>query len=477
MNASDKYEIVIGLEVHTQVTTQTKIFCACGTKFGVEPNTQVCPVCLGFPGVLPVLNKKVIEQGIKTCLMFGFEINHHNQFARKNYFYPDLPKGYQISQFDLPIGINGKVRIYPNGNEKLIRIHRVHMEEDAGKSMHASHGSSVDFNRTGVPLLEIVSEPDIRSSEEAVLYLKKIKQSLLYAGISDCNMEEGSLRCDANVSIRPKGSQFLGTKTEIKNVNSFRYIQKAIDFEVERQIQVVEEGGKIVQETRLYDSSKGVTRPMRSKEEAHDYRYFPDPDLVPVEISTEMIEAVKKNLPEHPDAKLERFMSQYGLPLYDAEVLTQELRVADFFETCMKKLTNAKLASNWIMSELMREWNQRGEDPASSTIALDCFVDLIQLIDSGKISGKIAKDVLPLMFETKKNPKTIVEEKGWFVIDNTQEIKQWVQEVLSENEASVNDFKNGKDKAFGFLVGQLMKKSKGKADPKVVNELLREALS
>ena len=472
-----EFEPIIGLEVHTQLKTNSKIFCGCSTEFGKEPNTQVCPVCLGYPGVLPVMNEEVVRLAIKACIMMNFTINRFNKMDRKNYFYPDLPKAYQISQFDLPIGIHGKVRIVTEEGPKEIAVTRVHMEEDAGKLMHSAEGSVIDFNRTGVPLLEIVSEPEIKSSAEACLYLKKIKQILEYAGISDCNMEEGSLRCDANVSVRPKGETKLGTKTEIKNVNSFRFVQKAIDFEIERQIGILKEGGRIVQETRLFDSNSGKTRSMRSKEEAHDYRYFPEPDLVPIVISEERIESIRKELPEVPDAKMKRFTEQYGLSEYDANLLTGELSTADYFEECARHAKNYKLISNWMMSEVTREWNERRQTGLTSPVKPSQLAELVNLIESGKISGKIAKDVLPFMFETGKNPSAIVEEKGLSVISDVSALEKIIQDVVRSNPQIVNDYKNGKEKAIGSLVGQVMKASKGKADPKLVNELLKKELS
>lgn len=472
-----EFEPVIGLEVHTQLKTRSKIFCNCSTEFGKPPNTQVCPVCLGYPGVLPVMNEDVVRRAVKTSLMMHFTINRFNKMDRKNYFYPDLPKAYQISQFDMPIGSCGKVTIMTETGPKDIHITRVHMEEDAGKLMHGESGSMVDYNRTGVPLLEIVSEPDIFSSGDAYLYLKKIKQILEYGDISDCNMEEGSLRCDANVSVRPKGETKLGTKTEIKNVNSFRYVQKAIDFEIERQIQVLKEGGRVVQETRLFDASTGKTRTMRSKEEAHDYRYFPEPDLAPIVISDALIEEVKKEMPEHPDDKAARFVSQYGLSDYDASLLTAELVTANYFEECAKLCSNYKLISNWMMSELTRELNNRNLTAAQSPITPKALAELINLIEKGKISGKIAKDVLPLMFESGKSPSVIVEEKGLTVISDTGAIEKIIQDVLQANQQIVADYKGGKERAMGALVGQVMKASKGKASPQMVNELLKKALT
>jgi len=473
-----KYEIVIGLEVHAQAKTKTKIFCGCSTKFGALPNTQICPVCTGYPGVLPVMNEEVVNLGIKACLMLDFEINKFNKMDRKNYFYPDLPKAYQISQFDKPIGINGKLKIIKeNGEKKEIAITRVHMEEDAGKLTHTSDGSLVDFNRGGTPLLEIVSEPDLRSSEEAYLYLKKLKQILEYAEISDCNMEEGSLRCDANVSIREKGETELGVKTEIKNLNSFKFVQKAIDYEVQRQIAIIEDGDRVIQETRLFNPDTGKTKLMRSKEEAHDYRYFPDPDLVPIVITDEQIEEIKKTLPSTPDKKAELFQKEFNLPAYDALVLTKDLETASYFEKCCKGSTNYKVISNWMMGELIRDLNEKGIPIEASLVKPEQLSELVDLIDSGKISGKIAKDVFKEMAESGKNPSVIVKEKGLEVISDESELDNIIQKVLMDNEQSVNDFKSGKGKALGFLVGQVMKATKGKASPQVVNQLLKKALS
>ncbi len=477
MSTNTEFEVVIGLEVHTQMKTKTKIFCDCLTLFGQAPNSQVCPVCLGYPGVLPVMNEKVIELAVKTCLMMGFEINRQNKMDRKNYFYPDLPKGYQISQFDKPIGVRGAVKIVSEEGVRDIRVNRVHIEEDAGKSLHMDTSTWVDFNRTGVPLLEIVSEPDIRSSKEAVFYLKKIKQILEYGGVSDCNMEEGSLRCDANVSVRLKGETKLGTKAEIKNINSFRYVQKAIDFEVERQIAILKEGGRVIQETRQYNSTTGVTKPMRSKEEAHDYRYFSEPDLVFNVITEEWIEKLKKTLPETPDQKCERFEKQYALPLYDSSVLTADQSAAHFFEEGAKICKNPKMLSNWIMAELMREWNELKVTPEKSPVSPANLAELVNCIEEGKISGRIAKDVFSEMIKTRKNPSQIVQEKGLSLISNISEIESLIANVLKTNDKSVQDFKSGKKNAFGFLVGQIMKSSQGKADPKTVNELLQKTLN
>ncbi len=473
----DKYETVIGLEVHVQLKTNTKIFCSCSTTFGQPPNTQVCPICLGYPGVLPVLNEEVVSKAIKTCLMLDFKINNFNKLDRKNYFYPDLPKNYQISQFDLPVGIQGKLQITTSKGLKIINITRAHIEEDAGKLLHSSDGSQVDYNRTGVPLLEIVSEPEIHSAEEAFLYLKKLKQNLQYADISDCNMEEGSLRCDVNISMRLIGETKLGTKAEVKNINSFKFIQKAIDYEINRQVGILEEGGKIKQETRLFDSSTGKTKSMRSKEEAHDYRYFPEPDLVPIVITEKDIENIKSSLPLTPDEQFKKFVTEYNLPEYDAEVLTAEISTIRYFNECLKYCKNHKLISNWIMSELVRELNNRSVTADESPISPENLSNLINLIENGSISGKIAKDVFVQMLDTGKSATQIVSEQNLSVMADESMLEKIIKDVVSSNPETVNDFKNGKDKAAGFLVGQVMKATKGKASPQIVNTILKKVLS
>ncbi len=465
-----KYEAVIGLEVHAQLLTRSKIFCGCSTSFGSQPNSQTCPVCLGMPGVLPVLNKKVVEFAMKTALATHCTIAPLNRFARKNYFYPDLPKGYQISQFELPLAEHGYIDIQPGGVEKRIRLTRIHLEEDAGKNLHEGiEGASyIDLNRTGVPLMEIVSEPDIRSSEEAVAYLKKLRNILVYLEVNDGNLEEGSFRCDANVSIRPVGQEKFGTRTELKNINSFRFIQKAIDYEIKRQEMVLEEGGRIIQETRLWDTQKGITVSMRSKESAHDYRYFPEPDLVPVKIHSEWVEEVQKTLPELPDAKKERFIKEYQLPPYDASVLTQNKKIAFYFEECASLYRQPKAISNWIMGDLLNE-----EEIPMTTRQL---TGMIELIDKGVISGKIAKTVFEEMLKTKKDALTIVEEKGLLQVSDDEAILAFVDQVLNANPDSVEQYRGGKERLLGFFVGQVMKISSGKANPGKVNELLRKKL-
>ncbi|MBI1822471.1 MAG: Asp-tRNA(Asn)/Glu-tRNA(Gln) amidotransferase subunit GatB [Nitrospirae bacterium] len=465
-----KYEAVIGLEVHAQMLTHSKIFCGCSTSFGSKPNSQTCPVCLGMPGVLPVLNKKVVEFAMRTALATHCTISPLNRFARKNYFYPDLPKGYQISQYELPLAEHGHIDIQVDGVEKRIRLTRIHLEEDAGKNLHEGieDASYIDLNRTGVPLMEIVSEPDIRSSEEAVAYLKKLRNILVYLEVNDGNLEEGSFRCDANVSIRPVGQEKFGTRTELKNINSFRFIQKAIDYEIKRQEMVLEEGGRIIQETRLWDTQKGITVSMRSKESAHDYRYFPEPDLVPVKIHSDWVEEIQKTLPELPDAKKERFIKDYQIPPYDASVLTQNKKIAFYFEECASLYHRPKAISNWIMGDLLNE----EEIPISPRQ----LTGMIELIDKGVISGKIAKTVFEEMLRTKKDARTIVEEKGLLQVSDDEAILSFVDQVLNANPESVEQYRSGKERLLGFFVGQVMKISSGKANPGKVNELLLKRL-
>lgn len=476
------FEAVIGLEVHVQLATNSKIFCNCSTKFGSQPNSNVCPVCLGMPGVLPVLNKKVVEYTTKAGLALNCKINKKSIFARKNYFYPDLPKGYQISQYELPICENGYIDIHINGKSKRIGITRIHMEEDAGKSIHGenlgdSYSSFIDLNRAGVPLMEIVSEPDMRSGEEAKEYLQKLKTILEYIEVSDCNMEEGSLRCDANISVRPIGQKEFGTKTEIKNMNSFKNVQKAIDYEIKRQIKVINEGGKIIQETRLWDPEKNATISMRSKEEAHDYRYFPDPDLVPLSLDDEFIENIKRTLPILPDELKEKFIKEYGLPEYDASVLTSVKSYATFFEETVRISNNPKKVSNWIMSELLRVVNDKGCDIFDAGLSPENLAEIITLIDSGKISGKIAKDVFEEVIETGKKPSAIIEQKGLVQISDDKELESIIKRIIENSPRETERFKNGEQKLMGFFVGQVMKETKGKANPKLVNEIINKLLS
>ena len=467
------YEPVIGLEVHAQLKTKSKIFSPAPTEFGAPPNSQVNPICLGMPGVLPVLNGKALEYAVKAALAVNCEIHGRSRFARKNYFYPDLPKGYQISQYEEPFSTGGWLDIGANGAAKKIRITRIHMEEDAGKLVHENAGGSsyVDLNRAGVPLIEIVSEPDIASADEAVQYLKKLRSILMYIGVCDGNMEEGSLRCDANVSVRPRGGKTLGTKVEIKNVNSFKFIQKAIEYEIRRQVSVIEGGGNIVQETRLFDADKGVTFSMRTKEEAHDYRYFPDPDLLPVVIEKEKIEELRASLPELPDQRLMRFTEEYKLPEYDASVLTASKEIADYFEECLGAYNNPKAVSNWIMTEVMREMKDE-EEPGEMPVSPGSLAGLLLLIDDGTISGKIAKDVFQEMVSTGRTAKEIVGEKGIKQISDRGELESIVAEILKNHPGEISRYKAGDEKLIGFFVGKVMKATQGKANPKVVNEIL-----
>lgn len=474
-----EFETVIGLEVHAQLLTNTKIFCGCSTKFGGAPNSHTCPVCLGMPGVLPVLNKKVVEYALKMSLATNSIINKSFSFARKNYFYPDLPKGYQISQYAYPISEHGYVILDIEGNNKKIGITRIHMEEDAGKLIHDDYNpvSYVDLNRTGVPLIEIVSEPDIRSPEEAADYLRRLHEILVYLEICDGNMEEGSFRCDANVSIRPKGQEEFGTRTELKNMNSFRNVQRALEYEVKRQQYIVENGGKIVQETRLWDDAQGVTNPMRSKEEAHDYRYFPDPDLVWTNVDDAWIEEVEKGLPELPVAKRERFIKDYQLPVYDAGVLTADKALAQYFEDVVKICSKPKAASNWVMGDVLRFLNEEKRDIRDCPITPAALAEMILLIEDSTISGKMAKDVIVEMYKTGNMPKKIIAEKGMVQITDEGALVKTIQAIIDANPNQLKDYRSGKDKLFGFFVGQVMKATQGKANPKIVNDLLKKMLA
>jgi len=476
-----KYQVVIGLEVHTQLTTNTKIFCGCSTRFGAEPNSQTCPVCLGFPGALPVLNRKVVEYAIKAGLATNCTITPRSVFARKNYFYPDLPKGYQISQFDLPICQNGHLDIETEAGSKRIGITRIHMEEDAGKLVHADvpgigDDSCVDLNRACTPLLEVVSEPDMRSPDEAIAYLKKLHQIVVYLGICDGNLEEGSFRCDANVSLMPVGSNVFGTRAELKNINSFRFIKQAIEYEIERQAEILDEGGRVIQETRLFDPNTGTTRSMRGKEEAHDYRYFPDPDLVPVIIAPSWIEEVRATLPELPEAKRARFTAELGLPEYDAEVLSASRELAQYFEATVALFNQPKTVSNWVMGEVTRALNEDGKQIADCPVTPALLAELLKLIEKGTISGKIAKTVFDEMYKSGKEPAVIVQEKGLVQVSDTGAIEAIIDEVLEREAGQVAEYRSGKDKLFGFFVGQVMRASKGKANPAVVNDLLLKKL-
>jgi aspartyl-tRNA(Asn)/glutamyl-tRNA(Gln) amidotransferase subunit B len=473
-----KYEVVIGLEVHAQLLTETKMFCRCSTKFGSEPNSQTCPVCIGMPGVLPVMNRKAVEYAILTGLATNCRIAPYSRFARKNYFYPDLPKNYQISQYELPLCENGFVEIVVGDEVKRIGITRIHMEEDAGKNIHEERGdhSFVDLNRTGVPLMEIVSEPDLRSPGEASEYMKKLRAILRYLGVCDGNMEQGSLRCDANVSIRPVGQNEFGTRAELKNINSFKFVEKALEYEIKRQVSVIEDGGRIIQETRLWDSAAGVTRSMRSKEEAHDYRYFPEPDLPPIRVSQEWIDEIKANLPELPDEKRKRFIGQHGLPEYDAELLTSEKAIADWYERVVESGGQPKVVANWMMGDLMRLLNEENKSVDALLFGPAQMVGMLKLIDDDTISGKIAKTVFEEMYRTGKNAGDIVKEKGLVQISDTSEIEMAVDDVLAKSASEVERFKAGDEKLMGFFVGQVMKATKGKANPKMLNDLLKEKL-
>ena len=479
-----KYEPVIGLEVHVQLGTRTKLFCSCPTEFGAEPNRNTCPVCLGLPGSLPVLNEEALRLAIKAGLALHCKIAERLKFDRKNYFYPDLPKAYQISQYDNPVNGRGLMEIeYKDAAGKMVHkkigITRAHLEEDAGKLLHEGikDGSLVDYNRAGTPLLEIVSEPDIRSPEEAYEYLNALKAVLQYALISNCNMEQGNLRCDANVSIRPVGQEKFGTRAEIKNLNSFKAVQKAIQFEIERQTQLLDSGQKVVQETRLWNDEKSQTFLMRSKEEAHDYRYFPEPDLVPFTISRETVAQIQGTMPELPDARIRRFVNSYGMTEYDALVLVQEKVLGNYFEECIKEKVNAKLASNWMQSELLALLNANKLSIEVSPIKPKDLAGLIKLIENNTISGKIAKDVLPEMFASGKSAEAIVKEKGLVQVTDTKLLEEVAAKVIAANPKSVDDFKAGKAAALGFLVGQIMKETQGKANPKLVNEILTKKLS
>lgn len=476
------YEAIIGLEIHVELKTASKIFCASSAHFGAAPNANICPVCLGLPGVLPVLNKRVVEYGIRAALALNCEVARFSKFDRKNYYYPDLPKNYQISQYDLPLAQHGYLEIDTGNGRKRIGITRVHMEEDAGKLVHqgtvtTTPYSLVDYNRTGVPLLEIVSEPDMRSPEEARAYAEKLRSIIQFTGISDCKMEEGSLRVDANVSVRPAGSQGFGVKTEIKNVNSFRALARALAYEIERQISVLEEGGQILQETRTWDEEKGVTLSLRSKEEAHDYRYFPEPDLPPLVISREWVEEIRRTLPELPDARRERYMKEYGLPAYDAGVLTATKEIGDYFEACVRLYPRPKTVSNWVMGELARLLNATNTEITASPVKPEQLATLLKLIDDGTISGKIAKTVFEEMFNTGKDPQAVVAEQGLVQITDAVALKAVVEKVIAANPKVVADFKQGKEKALGFLVGQVMKETRGKANPQLVNRLLKESIA
>ena len=476
----EDYEVVIGLEVHAELSTKTKIFCSCPSEFGGEPNTNVCPVCMGMPGALPVLNEKVVEYAVKAGLATNCEISRDSKNDRKNYFYPDTPKAYQISQYDKPLCVNGNIDIETENGTKTIGITRIHIEDDAGKLNHDPYGrgSLVDLNRAGVPLIEIVSEPDMRSAKEAESYLKKLKSILEYIEVSDCKMQEGSLRADVNVSIRPKGSKEFGTRTEMKNMNSFRSIIRAIEYEVERQVDVIENGGIITQETLRWDDVSGKTFSMRDKENAQDYRYFPEPDLVAIRLSDEYIENIRKSLPEMPESRKERYLSEYGLSQKDANILTSSKYLSNMFEKASDICGNRKAVANWLLSDVSRILNEKEQEADEIPFTAESLAELISLIDKGTISSAIAKKVLEEMFKDgEKTPSKIIEEKGWIQISDEGAIKEVVLKILAANTQSVLDYKAGKDRALGFLVGQAMKETKGKANPQMLNKMFIEEIN
>jgi aspartyl-tRNA(Asn)/glutamyl-tRNA(Gln) amidotransferase subunit B len=475
------YEPVIGLEIHAQLQTRTKIFCGCSTSFGAPPNSHVCPVCLGLPGALPVLNRAAVDYAIKAALALGCDIQPLSIFARKNYFYPDLPKGYQISQYERPLALGGGLDISVDGHGKRVGLTRIHMEEDAGKSLHEGFPDSdrrtyIDYNRSGVPLIEIVSEPDMRSAAEAAEFFERLRDILVWLGVNDGNMEEGSLRCDANVSVRPAGQERFGTKAEVKNLNSFRYLEKALEYEIVRQIDLLEGGGRVVQETRLWDSAAGRTLSMRSKEEAHDYRYFPEPDLPPLVVTEARVAAVRGTMPELPEARRQRFVAKYGLPAYDAGVLTSSSGLADYFERVAAASGNAKAASNWVMGELLRTLKERGTAVEQVPLTPAALAGLIALVDKGTISSSIAKEVFAKMYDTGRSAEDIVAAEGLAQNSDEGALLAIVRDVIAANTATVEEYRAGKTKGFGFLVGQIMKGSGGKANPQLANELLKREL-
>jgi len=477
-----RYEPVIGLEVHAQLLTKTKIFCGCSTRFGDPPNSNVCPVCLGLPGTLPVLNKRAVEMGIRAALALNCTVHDHSRFARKNYFYPDLPKGYQISQYELPLATGGWVEIEHDGKTKRVGITRLHLEEDAGKSLHDGFPHSdektyVDFNRCGTPLSEIVSEPDMRSPDEAYAYLTTLRQILLYTGVSDCNMEEGSLRCDANVSVRLRGVKEFGTKVEVKNLNSFRYLAKALEFEIERHISILESGGRIAQETRLWNQAAGHTDSMRSKEKAHDYRYFPEPDLLPVHVGDQWRESVRSSLPELPAAKRARFVSDFAVTRYDAGVLTDTQSLANYFESVVRAGAPGKAAANWMQTELLRRLNDSGREITASPVSPAALAELVALVESGKITAAVGKKVFATMFETARSAAEIVAAGGLGAQVADDAIEQAAREIISKNPDNVAKFKSGNEGVFKFFVGQVMKATRGQANPQAVNDIVRRLLS
>ena len=477
-----KYEPVIGLEVHVQLLTKSKIFCGCSTKFGDPPNTNVCPVCLGLPGTLPVLNKRVIEMATRASLALNCTVHEHSRFARKNYFYPDLPKGYQISQYELPLATDGWLEIEHEGRRKRIGITRLHVEEDAAKNLHEGFAESaskayIDYNRCGTPLCEIVSEPDMRAPDEAYAYLTTLRQIMLYTGVSDVNMEEGSLRCDANVSVRLRGAKEFGTKVEVKNLNSFRFLQKALEYEIERHIGIIEGGGRISQETRLWNQSANRTESMRSKEKAHDYRYFPEPDLLPVHVSAAWRDEIRRTLPELPEAKRARFVSAYGITAYDAEVLTASQALADYFESVVKAGVPGKSTANWMQTELLRRLNDSGKDIEASPVSPAYLAELVKLIESGQITAAIGKKVFATMFESGRKAIEIITAEGLAQKVDSSEIEHAAREVIEKNPDNVAKFKSGNEGVFKFFVGQVMKATRGQANPQAVNDILRKLLA
>jgi aspartyl-tRNA(Asn)/glutamyl-tRNA(Gln) amidotransferase subunit B len=476
-----KYEVVIGLEVHVQLATRTKIFCSCPTSFGAQPNTNVCPVCLGMPGALPVLSREAVEMAIKASLALNCQVRPFSRFARKNYFYPDLPKGYQISQYDQPVAEHGFVDIVVDGKQKRIGVTRLHMEDDAGKSVHdgfrdSDRYSYVDLNRSGTPLAEIVSEPDMRSSDEAYAYMTEMKQIMQFIDVSSCDMEKGHLRCDANVSIRLKGAEKLGTKAEVKNLNSFRFLKLALDYEIQRQIALVESGGRVVQETRLYNPDTGETVSMRSKESAHDYRYFPEPDLVPLKISDTWLAEIRSTMPELPQSRRARFVSEFGLREYDADVLTQTRASAEYFERVVKACGDARNAANWVMGDLAAALKADSLEFDQSPISPEHLGELVSLIGKGDISGKIAKDVFPKMYAERVAPSVVIDREGLKQISDTSALEKLVDEVIAASPKQVEQYKSGKTAVIGYLVGQVMKASRGQANPQAVNDLFRARL-
>jgi len=477
-----KYEPVIGLEVHAQLLTKTKIFCGCSTRFGDPPNSNTCPVCLGLPGTLPVLNRRVVEMGIRAALALNCTIHEHSRFARKNYFYPDLPKGYQISQYELPLASGGWLEIEHGGKTKRIGITRLHLEEDAGKSLHEGLAQSadktyVDLNRCGTPLGEIVSEPDMRSPDEAYAYLTALRQILLYTGVSDCNMEEGSLRCDANVSVRLRGAKEFGTKVEVKNLNSFRYLAKALEYEIERHIGVLESGGSISQETRLWNQHEGRTDSMRSKEKAHDYRYFPEPDLLPVHVSSAWCDEVRSTVPELPFAKRARFVSSFGITAYDAEVLTDTQALAGYFEAVVEAGAPGKAAANWMQTELLRRLHDSGKEIGASPVAPASLAELVSLVETGKITAAVGKKVFATMFDSGRSAAEIVAAEGLGAQVSYAAIEEAARDIIAKNPDNVAKFKSGNEGVFKFFVGQVMRLTKGQANPQSVNDILRKLLS